>query len=175
MAGQDTYAGRRDARFVTVRRGGTLDEERHRLLVFWAADCAEHALAFFTVERPEDDRARLAIEGARAWARGETTMTKARELAYAAHDAAKASSGAACEAARAAGHAVATAHMADHELAAAAYAIRAVRAASCASERDAAGIAECSWQHDRLPDAVRHLVISDQVQRNAKFWTLFDC
>jgi hypothetical protein len=42
------YAGRRDSRFVTIRRGGTLDDSQHRLLAAWAADCAEHVLNFFT-------------------------------------------------------------------------------------------------------------------------------
>ena len=175
MAGLQPYTGRRDSRFVTVRRGGTLDEASHHLLANWAADCAEHVLAFFTAAHPEDDRPRFAVEGARAWARGEITMTQARELAYAAHDAARSSSGTAREAARSAGHAVATAHMADHELGAAAYAIRAVRAASSVDERDAAGAVECTWQRGRLPDAIRELVIGDELRRNTKFWSLFGC
>ena len=101
-------------------------------------------------------------------------MTQAREAAYAAHDAAKAATGAAREAARAVGHAVATAHMADHELGAAAYAIRAVRAAALAETRTQAGRAECRWQRARLPKAIRALVLSDEAQRNHKFWELFD-
>jgi hypothetical protein len=117
----------------------------------------------------------MAIQGARAWARGEITMTQARELACAAHDAAKSSSGPAREAARAAGHAVATAHMADHELGAAACAIRAVRASASKDERDRAGHQECAWQREQLPVEIRDLVISDQSRRNAKFWSLFSC
>jgi hypothetical protein len=102
-------------------------------------------------------------------------MTQAREAAYAAHDAAKAATGAARDAARAAGHAVATAHMADHELGAAAYAIRAVRAASPIDKRDEAGRTECQWQRERLPDSIRALVLSDEDIRNHKFWSLFQC
>jgi Imm-5 like putative immunity protein len=175
MAGNAAYAGRRDPRFVTIRRGGTLDESHHRLLVTWAADCAEHVLALFTAEHPSDDRPLKAIRLARAWSRGEISMQQARLAAYAAHDAAREASGAAREAARAAGHAVATAHMADHELGAAAYAIRAVRAASPAAERDAAGGLECRWQRERLPQQIRELVLSDQARRNPKFWSLFTC
>ncbi|WP_394342459.1 putative immunity protein [Mucilaginibacter limnophilus] len=37
----------RDQRFITIRRGGTLTEEHHRLLALWAADCAEHVLHLF--------------------------------------------------------------------------------------------------------------------------------
>jgi len=37
----------RDPRFITIRRGGTLTDEHHRLLALWAADCAEHVLPIF--------------------------------------------------------------------------------------------------------------------------------
>ena len=32
----------RDPRLVTIRRGGTLTDEDHRLLALWATECAEH-------------------------------------------------------------------------------------------------------------------------------------
>jgi hypothetical protein len=63
--------------------------------------------------------------------------------------------------------------MADHELGAAAYAIRAVRAATPATMRDEAGRQECQWQRDQLPAAIRELVLSDQEARNQKLWSLF--
>ncbi len=175
MGAGATYSGSRDARFVTVRRGGTLDDDTHRLLAVWSADCAARVLQRFESERPGDARARTAIDQAYAWARGEITMTQAREAAHAAHDAARDASGVAREAARAAGHAVATAHMADHELGAAAFAIRAVRAAADADSRDEAGRAECRWQCSHLPDAIRELVLDDMRLRNKKLWSLFEC
>ena len=168
------YTGSRDPRFVTVRRGGTLEDTHHRLLASWAADCAEHVLHLFERERPGDDRPRQAIEQARAWVRGEITMTEAREAAYAAHAAAREATGAAREAARAAGHAVAVAHMADHELGASAYAIRAVRAASDEGERDEAGRLERQRQRERLPGEIRELVLDDQRLRDKKCWSLFE-
>ncbi|MCE7981517.1 MAG: hypothetical protein DYG89_10015 [Caldilinea sp. CFX5] len=169
-----SYTGRRDPRFVTIRRGGMLEDTHHRLLAAWAANCAEHVLAYFEAQQPDDDRPRQAIAQARAWSRGEISMTQAREAAYAAHDAARSATGAAREAARAAGHAVATAHMADHELGAAAYAIRAVRAASPVEKREETGRSECRWQREQLPDAIRDLVLSDQALRNRKLWSLFN-
>ena len=66
----------------------------------------------------------------------------------------------AIEAARAAGHAVATAHMADHSLGAAAYAVRAVKLAAPAEAAQAAGDHEHRWQREHLPQAVRGLVVS---------------
>lgn len=47
MAARVTCSGNRDPRFVTLRRGGTLDDETHRLLARWAADCAARVLALF--------------------------------------------------------------------------------------------------------------------------------
>jgi hypothetical protein len=175
MSKPPSYTGRRDPRFVTERRGGTLEDAQHRLLAAWAADCAEHVLEYFTARHPGDTRPQRAIAQARAWSRGEISMTEARQAAFAAHEAARATTGTAREAARAAGHAVATAHMADHELGAAAYAIRAVRAASTAERREEAGRLECQWQRERLPTAIRALVLSDEERRNHKLWSVFGC
>lgn len=170
------YRGRRDPRFVAIHRGGLLTLSQHRLLANWAADCAEHVLYLFNSKYPQDDRLSHAIEIARAWSRGDATVQEAREAAYAAHTAAReAFDPAARAAARAASHAVATAHMADHELGAAAYAIRAVRLASTTSDAMMAGEEECRWQRKQLPEAIRELVLSDEVQRDKKFWSVFSC
>ena len=166
--------GSRDTRLVTIRRGGTLKDVDHHLLAAWAAACAEHVLHFFEQAHPKDGRPRRAIEQALAWARGEISMTQARTAAFAAHDAARKASGPAKEAARAAGHAVAVAHMADHELGAAAYAIRAVRAAAGPDEGNDLGRAECLWQRSQLPVEIRDLVLDDERLRNTKCWSLFD-
>jgi len=108
-----------DLRLVTIRRGGTLADADHHLLAVWAADCAEHVLHYFEQARPGDERPRRAIELARAWARGEITMTPARTAAGHANAAARDLFGAAREAAHAAGQAGAVAHVAAHELGAA--------------------------------------------------------
>jgi hypothetical protein len=165
----------RDPRLITVRRGGTLQDTDHHLLAVWAADCAEHVLPFFEQARPADDRPRKAIEQARAWARGEITMTQARTAAGHALGAARALSGAAREAAYAAGQAAAVAHVAAHELGAAAYAIRAARAAATENQRVEAGRRECQWQRALLPIEIRELVLDDQRLRNQYCWFVFDC
>jgi hypothetical protein len=165
----------RDPRLVTLRRGGTLQDSDHHLLAVWAADCAEHVLPLFEKERPGDDRPRRAIEQARAWARGEIKWAQAREAAFAANAAAREVLGAAKEAAHAAGQAGAVGHVAAHELGAAAYAIRAVRAAAPMDERDEAGRLECRWQRTQLPGEVRELVLDDQRLRNDVCWFVFDC
>lgn len=164
----------RDPRFITIRRGGTLIDAHHHLLALWAADCAEHVLHFFEAVSPEDARPRHAIEMARAWTRGEVTMTQARTAAGHALGAARPLRGAAREAAYATVQAAAVAHVAAHELGAAAYAIRAARAAAPKEKRIEAGRLECQWQREQLPDAIRELVLDDQRLRNALCWGVFD-
>jgi len=156
----------RDPRFVTIHRGGTLTNSHHQLLALWAASCAEHVLDLFESAQPQDPRPRLAIEHARAWVRGEVTMMQARAAGGHAMGAARDLQGAARHAAYAAGQAGAVAHVAAHELGAAAYAIKAARAAAPEGERETAGRRECRWQRDRLPEAIRDLVLDDQRLRN---------
>ena len=164
----------RDPRFITIRRGGTLTDADHRLLAMWAAACAEHVLHLFESVRPADSRPRRAIEQARAWVRGEISMSQARTAAFAANAAAREVSGAAREAAHAAGQAAAVPHVAAHELGAAAYAIKAARAAASEGEGERAGRLECRWQRDQLPVAIRELVLDDQRLRNGICWSVFD-
>ena len=162
----------RDPRFITIRRGGTLTDSDHHLLALWAAACAEHVLHHFESAKPSDSRPRHAIEQARAWVRGEVTMTQARAAAGHANAAARDLRGAARHAAYAAGQAGAVAHVAAHELGAAAYAIKAARAGAPEGEGEAAGRLECRWQRDRLPEAIRELVLDDQRLRNDICWSV---
>jgi len=163
----------RDPRFVTIRRGGSLTDDDHRLLALWAADCAEHVLHVFESAAPQDPRPRQAIEQVRAWTRGEVTMSQSRAAGGHAMAAARDLTGAPRHAAFAAGQAACVAHVAAHELGAAAYAIKAARAAAPAD--DDAGRRECRWQRDQLPEAVRELVLDDQRLRNGICWSVFDC
>ena len=144
----------RDRRFVADHRGGPLDAAKHRLLSAWAADCAEHVLPHFE-ESSTDDRPRRAIEMARAWARDEASVGDVQRGAVGAHAAAREVEGnSASAAARAAGHAVATAHMADHCLVASWYALKAVEATGASAD------VERTWQVEQLPDEVRELMVS---------------
>ena len=165
----------RDPRFITARRGGALQDENHRLLAMWAADCAEHVLHHFEQARSKDDRPRRAIYLGRAWARGEITWREARTAAGHANAAARELRGAARHAAYAAAQAAAVGHVAAHELGAAAYAIRAARAAVTEHDRVEAGRLECRWQRTQLPDEIRELVLDDQRLRNELCWFVFDC
>jgi hypothetical protein len=162
----------RDPRLVTIRRGGTLTDADHQLLALWAAQCAEHVLHFFEDRQPSDTRPREAIGAARAWAGGDMTMMAARACGGHAMGAARPLRGAARYAAYAAGQAACVGHVAEHDLGAAAYAIKAARAAQPRSP--SAGRVERDWQRDRLDGQIRALVLADQAQRNAICWSVFE-
>lgn len=162
----------RDPRLVTIRRGGTLTDTDHRLLARWAATCAEHVLHLFERELPSDRRPREAVDAARAWAGGELRMMDARSLGGHAMGAARPVRGPARFAAYAAGQAACVGHVAEHDLGAAAYAIKAVQAAH--PHDPGARRRERDWQRDQLPESIRALVLDDQVRRNAICWSVFD-
>lgn len=161
----------RDPSMVTIRRGGTLRDEDHQLLALWAADCAEHVLHFFDYEQPGDTRPWDAVAAARAWAEGRTPMMEARALGGHAMSAARPLRGSARFAAYAAGQAACVGHVAEHDLGAAAYAIKAV--ASSDPQNAKAGREERDWQRKRLPEQIRQLVIDDQDRRNSICWSAF--
>jgi hypothetical protein len=162
----------RDPHLITIRRGGTLTDTDHQLLALWAAQCAEHVLHFFEDSQPSDTRPRDAIVAARAWARGDMKMMDARARGGHAMGAARGMEGAARYAAHSAGQAACVGHVPEHDLGAAAYAIRAARAAH--PHDPSAGRAERDWQRDRLDGQIRALVLADQARRNAICWSVFD-
>lgn len=166
---------KRDPRFITVRRGGTLQDADHHLLAVWAADCAQHVLHLFESVQTDDPRPRQAIEAVRLWTRGELSMMETRAAGGHAMSAARKLSGAARHAAFSAGQAAVTAHVAAHELGAAAYAIKAARAAAVEGQDEEAGPIECEWQRAQLPNEIRELVLDDQKLRNEICWSVFDC
>jgi hypothetical protein len=138
----------RDPRLVTIRRGGSLTDDDHR--------------------------PREAIEAARTWAAGDAAMMATRAAGGHAMGAARDLAGAPRFAAYAAGQAAVVAHVAEHDLGAAAYGIRAAVAAAPRAEADAVRIAERDWQRSRLPDGMRALVLEDQARRSSICWHVFD-
>jgi hypothetical protein len=163
----------RDPRFITIRRGGTLQDVDHHLLAIWAADCAQHVLHLFEEMQPNDERPRQAIEAARAWAQGTITMSQSKAAGGHAMAAARNLRGASRYAAYAAGQAGVVAHVAAHELGAAAYAIKAVREIAPNGHIEEYGRIECEWQRAQLPFEIRDLVLDDQKIRNEICWFVF--
>jgi hypothetical protein len=134
----------------------TLSEDDRRVLAEWAADCAERTLSLFEARAPNDTRPREAIQGVRAFARGEMRIGQVRALSAAAHAAAReVSDPAAVAAARAAGHAAAVAHMAAH----ARGVVYAAKAAGLAAPHDANAAAnEVQWQKNHASPTVRQVL-----------------
>jgi len=163
----------RDPRLVTVRRGGSLTDDHHHLLAIWAATCAEHVLPLFEEPNPGDLRPRDAIEAAREWAHGNAKMMATRAIGGHAMGAARPLQGSARFAAYAAGQAACVAHVPEHDLGAAAYAIKAVRAAAPRGTEVQAGLAERDWQRRQIPASLRDLVLQDQARRNSICWSVF--
>jgi hypothetical protein len=161
----------RDQRLVMIRRGGTLTDAHHHLLALWAAACAEHVLHHFEQEVSEDPRPPQAIKAAAAWADGRMNMMQARALGGHAMAAARPLRGAARFAAYAAGQAACVGHVPEHDLGAAAYAIKAAQHADPGNAE--AGRIEREWQRRQLPGQVRDLVLEDQARRNDICWSVF--
>jgi len=135
----------------------TLSEDDRRVVAVWAADCAERTLSLFEALAPSDTRPRDAIDGLRAFARGEMRIGKVRTLAARAHAAAREiGDPAAVAAARAAGQAAGVAHMAAHARGAAAYA---AKAAGLAAPHDPTAVAdEVRWQLRHASPTVREVL-----------------
>lgn len=132
----------------------TLSEADRRLVAAWAADCAERVLNLFENEAPGDDRPRLLIARARAFAQGELgTAEGIRRRFTGGVGTGDVKDPAAAAAARAAGQAAAVCHMGAHALGAAAYAVRAVRLAN--SNDHSADEDEVEWQVNHMSREVR--------------------
>jgi hypothetical protein len=112
-----------------------------RVLVAWACDCVERALAVWRNRYPKDKRPAECIATVRAWLRGEATIEQVRQARAAAADAAAAYAADAAAAVRAAAAA---------DAAAAAAADAAAYAAAAAYARAKAREVEKAWQSDRL-------------------------
>ncbi len=141
---------------MKVEHDKRLDEQDHKSLALWSADCAVHVLPYFEEKYPKDDRPRKALEAVRAWVRGEIAVGEARGAAFAAHAAARGAEDAAARAAaRAAGHAAATAHVASHARHAANYAVTAATAAAVPTDAAAATATERDRQYRRIPEHLR--------------------
>ncbi len=139
--------------------------EADRLVIgLWAAESAERVLPLFEAAAPSDRRPREAIDGLRAFERGEIRQARLKTLALGAHAAAReVGHPVAAAAARAAGTAAATMFMhapdtigtAEHLLGAAAYAALAREAAVGGV---AAGDEEIDWAVEHAPARVREIL-----------------
>lgn len=129
-----------------------IEQQKHRTLVMWALDCAPRVLEIFERQYPNEARPRIALETARAWARGEVKMPAAKKAIHSAHNAATEAEAfpAAQAAARAVGHAAATVHVETHGLGLVFYGLTAFIYAEGMEHYDAIVERECAFFYDRL-------------------------
>jgi len=139
---------------MRVKSSQTLSEADRRLVAAWAADCAEHVLAIFEAEAPNDNRLRALVERTRAYARGGLdTAEEIRRRFTGGVPADEIKSPAAKAVARAAGQAVAVCHLGAHALSAAACAANAVSLAHPSEPQAAEN--EMHWQLEHMSPEVR--------------------
>lgn len=143
----------RDKRFIAEHRGGSLTKEQHRQLILWACKCVENVLPLFTTTI--DKQLTNAIKIAKEWTKNIASVGDARKASLDAIAVAnELTDPIKIAVARAAGHAVATAHMADHSLRAAVYALKAVKLACKSIDK------ERKWQVKNLSSDIVDLVLS---------------
>lgn len=134
----------------------TLSEDDRRVLAVWAADCAERTLSLFEAQAPSDSRPRDAIDGVRAFARGEMRIGGPRPFDPGAHGGSGGRRPGRSSRGPAAGHAAAVAHMAAH-VGGVAYA---AKAAGLAAPHDPTAVAdEVRWQLSHASPAVRDVLL----------------
>jgi hypothetical protein len=144
----------RDNRFIAIHMGGQLSMERHKLLIQWAINCVEHGIEILKLKEI-DERALKAIEIAKKWEKGNSTVGEARKAAFSAHDAARECVDKSKQAIiRACGHATATAHMADHSLQAIAYVLKGLKFSKTEMEIEK----EIDWQLNIADDQIKDLI-----------------
>ena len=150
----------RDQRFVALHRGGLLTPGQHRLLIHWAIECSEHAILLLADK--VDSQVLRALEVAREWESGKANVAAARKASVGAHAVARAEADPiAAAVARCCAQAVATAHMADHSIAAAEYALLAVKLSGLSVEE------ELAWQNGNLNPEIAERVLD---LRKTKSW-----
>ena len=147
----------RDKRFIAEHHGGTLTKENHHHLMRWSCQCAEHILPLFS--NKIDSRLTSAINTAKNWTTGKASVGDARNASFECIELAKElNDPKEVAVARSVGHTVATAHMADHSLRAAAYALKAISLANLSGEE------ERKWQDEQLSPGILDLILSARIR-----------
>ena len=166
---------KRDPRFITIRRGGTLTDSDHRLLALWAArvrstSCTSSSRCSLQTRGPARRSSRL----------GHGCAARSRCLRPARRPAMPWLRQESCAEPRGTPHMLPARRrrwrMSPHTSSV----LRPTRSRPRGRprlrvRRDKAGRLECQWQREQLPDAIRDLVLDDQRLRNDICWSVFDC
>jgi hypothetical protein len=142
----------RDKNWILEHRGGYLNKEQQKQLIKWAINCVNHLLSLLNNNINEKiidainignnwiiEKAKTidAINKSREIIKYVKTLDNELEIAIT----------------RAAGHAVATAHMADHSMGTIYYGLKAIKITGGSKE------SEINWQIEHIPNEIKELVL----------------
>jgi len=142
----------RDKKWVLEHRGGSLKIEQQKLLMKWAINCVNHLLPL--LDNNINEKIIDALNTGNNWVIGKAktgdAINVSREIikyVKTLHNELE------IAITRAAGHAVATAHMADHSMGAVYYGLKAIKIHGGSID------AELNWQIEQIPGEIKELVI----------------
>ena len=143
----------RDKKWMLEHRGGYLKIEQQKQLMKWAIDCVTHLLPL--LNNNVNEKIINAIHTGNNWIIGKTKTGDAINVS---HEVIKYTKTLDNELeiaiTRAAGHAVATAHMADHSMGTVYYGLKAIKISGGLID------SELNWQIEQIPGAIKGLVIT---------------
>ena len=142
----------RDKKWILEHRGGYLSNEQHKQLTKWAINCVNHLLPL--LNNNINEKIKDAINIGNNWIFGKAktidAINKSREIikyVKTLNDELE------IAITRAAGHALATAHMADHSMGPVFYGLKAIKITGGSIE------SEINWQIKHIPKDIKNLVL----------------
>jgi hypothetical protein len=156
----------RNKKWVAEHRGGALKIEQHKQLMKWALDCIEHLLPLLKNNINSEIKNAMIIGD--KWINGNVTTGDAINCSRKIIKYVRAlDNKLEIAITRAAGHAVATAHMADHSMGVVYYGQKAMETAGGSTD------SELKWQIEHIPDELKKLVLDGLVKKRvAALWRL---
>ena len=149
----------RDKKWVLEHRGGTLKKEQQKQLMKWAIGCVNHLLPL--LDNNINEKIINAINIGNNWiienAKTGDAIKSSREILIYVRTL---DNELEIVITRAAGHAVATAHMADHSMGTAKYCLDAIRIIGGSIEE------EVKWQIKNIPNELKELVLEGLINKN---------
>ena len=142
----------RDKKWVLEHRGGTLKIEQQKLLMKWSMVCLDHLLPL--LNNNINEKINNAINIGSNWIIGKASTGDAIKISREIITYVKTlDNEMEIVLTRAAGHAVATAHMADHSMGTVYYGLKAIKIIGGSID------SELKWQIEQIPDEIKELVI----------------
>jgi hypothetical protein len=142
----------RDKKWVLEHRGGYLNNEQQKELMKWDINCVNHLLPL--LNNNINEKIKDAINIGNNWIIGKVktidAINKSREIVKYVKTL---NNEIEIAITRAAGHALATAHMADHSMGPVFYGLRAIKITGGSIE------SEINWQIEQIPKDVKNLIL----------------